>query len=57
MADKVLTLCCECEALMRRGYRVRPIAGATTTEIKTRCENCGKRVDKTLMKQFVVGRK
>lgn len=57
MADKILSLCPECEKLMQGGFRIRPVMGQTTTEIKRRCENCGKRVDKTLMKQVILSKK
>jgi len=37
-------------------YRIKGLV-RTTTEKKSRCENCGKRVDKTLMQQVMVSKK
>lgn len=56
MQDKILSLCPDCRKLMEGPYRVKGIV-QTTTEKKKCCENCGKRVDKTLMQQVMVSKK
>ena len=56
MKDKILSLCPDCRKLMEGPYRVKGIVRATT-EKKARCENCGKRVDKTVMQQVMVSPK
>lgn len=56
MKDKILSLCPDCRKLMEGSYRVKGIVRATT-EKKSRCENCGKRVDKTVMQQVMVSSK
>lgn len=56
MADKILSLCPDCRKLMDGPYRIKGLVRATT-EKKDRCENCGKRVDKTLMQLVMVSKK
>ena len=55
MADQILTLCEKCaEEIKSGGFKVKPVAGRTTTDKKKACENCGQRMGGTV-KQYIVG--
>lgn len=51
--NKVLTLCDRCKDLMAENFRVKPLS-TSTTELKTACENCKKRVSKYALNRYLV---
>ena len=58
MADRLLTLCPDCRRLYEEsGFRTKTVTFTSTTDKKNRCDRCGKRFDRSLMKQVIVSRK
>ena len=53
----IVTMCEMCAKEQSENFRLKPVAGKTTTEKKKKCEFCKKPYRADLLKQYVVSGK
>ena len=56
MADRILTLCTDCAKKFREAYDLTTVltTGAIRYDIKYECENCGKKVGRYGIDQYII---